>query len=175
MYLVSACLAGFNTRYDGTNCLDGRVQKLVLSGDAVPVCPEQLGGLPAPRPAVEFEDGDGADALDGRARVRVVGNAPHPTLSRRERVISPCAISPEGGEGLGVRDHTDALIRGAQETLRIARLYGIKEAILKDGSPSCGTTYVHSGGKKRAGRGITAELLLREGISVRAIDSLQGR
>ncbi|MDA8085774.1 MAG: DUF523 domain-containing protein [Nitrospiraceae bacterium] len=152
MLLVSACLAGFNTRYDGGNSLDERVQKLVLSGGAVPVCPEQLGGLPTPRPAVEFAGGDGADALDGKTKVREAETA---------------------GEKA---DYTEALIRGARETLRIARLYRIEGAILKDGSPSCGVSCVHSGGtgQKRAGRGITAELLSREGFRVMGVDSLQG-
>ncbi|MDA8170774.1 MAG: DUF523 domain-containing protein [Nitrospiraceae bacterium] len=171
MYLVSACLAGFNTRYDGGNCLDERVRRLVLAGRAVPVCPEQLGGLPTPRPAVEFASGDGADALDGKTKVHMVDNRPHPplrsSLSHWERVW----VRETAGEKA---DYTGTLVRGARETLRIARLYGIKEAVFKDGSPSCGTSYVCSGGQKRAGRGITAELLSREGLMVRGVDSLQG-
>ncbi len=72
----------------------------------------------------------------------------------------------------------DALLRGARETLRVALAYGIKKAILKDGSPSCGTGYVHcresAGGRKQPGRGVTAELLWRKGIEVAGVDSLQG-
>ncbi|MDA8387732.1 MAG: DUF523 domain-containing protein [Nitrospiraceae bacterium] len=181
MYLVSACLAGFNTRYDGTHCLEERVRRLVFSGQAVPVCPEQLGGLPTPRPPLEFTAGAGAEALDGKTGVHVVDNqplpsrdnqplpSPHPSPTGRGR--NP--VEDGGAEGEGV-DYTAALLRGARETLRIARLYGIKEAILKDGSPSCGTSHVHTGGHEAKGQGVTAELLAREGFKVRGVDSLQG-
>jgi len=142
MVLVSACLAGFRTRYDGTDALNEEIKDLVLAGGAIPVCPEQEGGLATPRPPVEFERGDGKDALRGLTRAIAVGT----------------------GE-----DFSKALIKGAAEALRIARLYGITEAILKDGSPSCGTTYVHSGEKKIPGMGITAALLSENGIKAVSI------
>ncbi len=47
--LVSKCLAGFCCRYDGKNNLVPEIRQLVEDGLAVPVCPEQLGGLPTPR------------------------------------------------------------------------------------------------------------------------------
>ena len=50
MILVSACLAGLNTKYDDTANSDDKVIALVKAGKAIPVCPEQLGGLPTPRP-----------------------------------------------------------------------------------------------------------------------------
>lgn len=144
MYLVSACLAGLNTRFDGSNRLDERVKRLVEEGRALPVCPEQLAGLPTPRPPLEFEGGDGWEALSGRAS----------------------ATDAEG------KDFSGALIRGAKEVLRIAELYGITEAILKDGSPSCGVAYVYLNGKKTAGIGVTASLLRMKGIKVLTVDSL---
>jgi uncharacterized protein YbbK (DUF523 family) len=49
MLIVSACLAGVHCRYDGGTKPDERVMRLVAQGKAVPVCPEQLGGLPTPR------------------------------------------------------------------------------------------------------------------------------
>ena len=57
MMLVSACLAGFPCRYDGKakHCIE--VMELVRSGKAIPVCPEQLGGLPTPRPPCEISKG----------------------------------------------------------------------------------------------------------------------
>ncbi|WP_432735151.1 DUF523 domain-containing protein [Maridesulfovibrio sp. FT414] len=54
MYIVSGCLAGLCCRYDGRDNADERVMGLVREGRAVPVCPEQLGGLPTPRPACEI-------------------------------------------------------------------------------------------------------------------------
>lgn len=145
MILVSACLAGFNTRYNGRNSLNKKVKKLVEEGKAIPVCPEQLGGLPTPRPAVEFKGGQGKDTLCGKVKV----------------------TSPDSGE-----DFTEALIRGARESLRIARLYAVKKAVLKDGSPSCGCTYIHSEGRKVPGRGITAELLSENGIELSSDDTI---
>jgi uncharacterized protein YbbK (DUF523 family) len=146
MYLVSACLAGFNTRYDGTNAKDERILSLVAQGRAIAVCPEQLGGLPTPRPAVEFRGGgSGPELLEGGS------------------------IRLEDADG---RDYTDSLLRGAREVLRMAVMLGIKEAVLRDGSPSCGVTYAHADGSRVAGRGVCAELLERNGIRVRTVDSL---
>ncbi|MCD6238736.1 MAG: DUF523 domain-containing protein [Thermotogae bacterium] len=47
--LVSACLLGIRCRYDGKSKLDKRVKALSSHFDFIPVCPEQLGGLPTPR------------------------------------------------------------------------------------------------------------------------------
>lgn len=49
MIIVSACLAGVGCRYDGTAKPCEVVLRLVAEGRAIPVCPEQLGGLPTPR------------------------------------------------------------------------------------------------------------------------------
>ena len=52
--LVSACLLGLHCRYDGRMETDERVAALARRHVLVPVCPEQLGGLPTPREAVEL-------------------------------------------------------------------------------------------------------------------------
>lgn len=68
-------------------------------------------------------------------------------------------------------DVTENFIRGAKETLKIARLYVCSEAILKEGSPSCGCNLIYDGtfsGNKISGEGITADLLKKEGIKVRS-------
>lgn len=57
MYIVSGCLAGLCCRYDGGDNADERVMELVAEGRAIPVCPEQQGGLSTPRPACEIIDG----------------------------------------------------------------------------------------------------------------------
>jgi uncharacterized protein YbbK (DUF523 family) len=54
MYLVSACLAGMNCRYDGSSKENDFVMKLVNEGRAFPICPEQLGGLTTPRTPCEL-------------------------------------------------------------------------------------------------------------------------
>lgn len=67
--LVSACLAGVPCRYDGSAFPCPAVVLLVEQGRAVPVCPEQLGGLPTPRAPMELRNGrvmakSGADCTD---------------------------------------------------------------------------------------------------------------
>jgi uncharacterized protein YbbK (DUF523 family) len=49
MYLVSACLVGINCKYNGGNNYNEKVLELVKNGQAIPICPEQLGGLTTPR------------------------------------------------------------------------------------------------------------------------------
>lgn len=57
MIIVSACLAGVRCRYDGGGKPCEAVIRLVTEGRAIPVCPEQLGGLPTPRlPAEQVGD-----------------------------------------------------------------------------------------------------------------------
>ena len=54
MMIVSACLAWFPCRYDGKAKPCAEVMELVRAGKAIPACPEQLGGLPTPRPPCEI-------------------------------------------------------------------------------------------------------------------------
>lgn len=150
--LVSACLLGVRCRFDGEACPSGEVLRALEGGGEgsgrcrlVPVCPEILGGLPTPRARAEIRGGDGEDVLEGKARV----------------------ICADG------RDVTRAFLRGAEETLRLARLYGAEEAWLKARSPSCGVHHVYDGsfsGRLRCGRGVTAALLGRAGLRLRECD-----
>ena len=81
-----------------------------------------------------------------------------PSERRGERVVN------RAGE-----DVTSQFIRGAEEALRIAKLYGCQVAVLKERSPSCGCGWIYDGtfsGKLTDGDGVTAELLRREGINV---------
>ena len=84
-FVVSACLAQQPCRYNGGSTPCPAVISLVEDGLAVPLCPEQLGGLPTPRPPCELRDGriwtrDGQDCTDafeqGAARaLRLAQNA----------------------------------------------------------------------------------------------------
>lgn len=141
MILVSACLAGINCNYKGGNCIRERIVQLVKEGRALPVCPEQLGGCTTPRPAVEIIDGTGADVID--------------------RVSRACRKNGE--------DVSDHLILGAEETLAIAKMAGVSQAVLRARSPSCGCGEIYDGtfsGIRIQGNGVTAEILLRNGIEV---------
>ena len=67
------------------------------------------------------------------------------------------------------RDVTAAYRRGAEEVLRLAKLYGCKAAVLKERSPSCGSGRIYDGtftGTLTDGWGVTAELLRDHGICV---------
>ena len=70
MILVSECLTGVPCRMDGQSKLVPEIRKLVDEGNAVPVCPEVLGGLSTPRkPSERLPDGrvvncDGEDNTD---------------------------------------------------------------------------------------------------------------
>ena len=55
--LISACLLGVCCRYDGASKAHPLVLALAERHTLVPVCPEQLGGLPTPRPPAERRDG----------------------------------------------------------------------------------------------------------------------
>lgn len=57
MKIVSACLAGYKCNYKGEAKPNERIIELVKRGEAIPVCPEQLGGLTTPREPAEQKDG----------------------------------------------------------------------------------------------------------------------
>lgn len=139
MYLVSACLAGLRTRYDGADCSDDKVRSLVSEGRAIPVCPEQLGGLPTPREPIELTGGDGNMLLKGFAK----------------------AVGQKSG-----KDYTQNLTKGADEVMKLARMMNPEKVILKDGSPSCGSCHIKLKGEKIEGTGVTAAALLNTGVKV---------
>jgi len=67
------------------------------------------------------------------------------------------------------KDLTSNFNRGAKEVLKLVKLFGAKEAILKQKSPSCGFGKIYNGtfsGKVIRGNGVTASLLKRNGIKV---------
>jgi flavin reductase (DIM6/NTAB) family NADH-FMN oxidoreductase RutF/uncharacterized protein YbbK (DUF523 family) len=140
-FLVSACLAGVNCAYNAESRIDRYIRRLVEKGDALPACPEVLGGAPVPRQRCEICGGDGGDVLDGIAR----------------------ALTPSG------MDVSRLLIKGARETLELAKKHRIKQAILKSNSPSCGYGLIYDGTFGSIlipGNGVTAELLRRNKIKI---------
>ena len=72
-------------------------------------------------------------------------------------------------------DVTDMFVTGAKRALAFAQKNQVRIAILTDGSPSCGSTYVYDGnfsGKQIPGKGVTAELLEQNGIRVFSEDQI---
>ncbi len=136
--MVSACLLGLSTRYDGKSKPCQSVLSLLERHVLVPFCPEQLGGLPTPREKSEIQGGKG--------------------YAEGVRVVT------ESG-----RDVTENYIRGALETLKLARLFKPDLIILKSKSPACGLGEVYDGtfsGKLVKGDGVTAYHLKREGYKL---------
>lgn len=147
MILVSACLAGIKVRYNGLDCVDHRILNLLLEEKAMTVCPEVMGGLSTPREPAEIVGGNGDDVLEGRAKV----------------------IDKSG------RDVTEQFIKGAYETLKKAQELGATAIILKENSPSCGSSMIYNGefnGKKVPGVGVTTALLRRNGLKVISEENL---
>jgi uncharacterized protein YbbK (DUF523 family) len=142
--LVSACLMGRKVRYDGAAKTSGDALLATWrqEGRLIPFCPEVEGGLPVPRPAAEIEGGaGGAAVLAGTARVLTSGGS----------------------------DVTEAFLIGARSALAVARSFEVKVAILKEGSPSCGSLTVYDGtfrGRRTPGIGVTTALLELHGIAV---------
>jgi len=142
--LVSACLLGQPIRYHGSDarCESPILERWVREGRVVALCPEVAGGLPTPRPPSEISQAAGGAAV-------LVGDA---------RVMEKTGA-----------DVTTEFIRGANQALAIVRQHDIRLAILKEGSPSCGSGYTHDGqfaGIHIPKPGVTAALLLQQGVRV---------
>jgi uncharacterized protein YbbK (DUF523 family) len=140
--LVSRCLLGHRVRYDGgaSGPFD-LLEKWIADGRVVPLCPEVAGGLPTPRAAAEIPGGQGAEVLDGTAAV----------------------ITTEG------EDVSAQFLDGARQALALVQKHGIRVAVLKSNSPSCGNLLTYDGsfsGVKVSGEGVTAALLKRHGVQV---------
>jgi len=147
MIIVSACLLGLNAKYDGTSNAHALIQKYSSSGKYIPVCPEQLGGLPTPRVPVEIIDGMGQDVLEGQ-----------------------CAVQGEQGDVV-----TPQFIQGAKEIVKIVEMFGVSAAILKERSPSCGVNYIYDGSfshRMMPGQGVTAAILKEHNIPIYSEEEL---
>jgi len=141
--LVSSCLLGESVRYDGSHArADNTIlERWKVERRLVPFCPELAGGFSVPRSPAEIQGEGGLAVVRGEAIV----------------------VEKAG------RDVTACFVLGAHRALQAARCDNVKLAILKDGSPSCGSTYIGNGsfkGLKRAGQGVTAALLEQQGIRV---------
>lgn len=147
--LVSRCLLGERVRYDGGS--HGPFDRLEIwrrEGRLVPVCPEVAGGLPTPRPPAEIPGGQGYRVLDGEIGVLTLA-----------------------GEDVGA-----AFRAGAEAALALVRGHGIRIAVLKARSPSCGNRENYDGsfsGRRVPGEGVTAALLRRHGVQVFSEEELE--
>jgi uncharacterized protein YbbK (DUF523 family) len=148
--LMSACLLGENTRYDGGH---NRVDTPIIEswkseGRILSICPEIEGGLPIPHPPAEVINADGDTIIDGKGKVVDVNG----------------------------KDVTEEFMLGAQKALQLARDNNIELALLKARSPSCGIRTIYDGtfsNTLKPGKGVTAALLTRNGIHVFNEDEIE--
>lgn len=144
LVLVSSCLIGRPVRYDGAHRHSASevLQRWLAEGRVVPVCPEVAGGLPVPRPPAEIAGGAGGAAV----------------LAHRAKVVD-----------LEANDLAAEFLSGARYALEQAKAKGIRIAVLKEGSPSCGSTFIYDGtfsATRIRGQGVAAALLESAGVRV---------
>ncbi len=142
--LVSQCLLGSACRWDGqpsAHLLSWFAQHGIPESEILALCPETLGELSTPRVPAEI--------IGGRANKVLLGHARIETMS---------------GE-----DQTEAFLKGAHFVLQAVKDAGVRVALLKSKSPSCGVHQVYDGTFSRKlipGKGLTAELLAQIGVTL---------
>jgi len=142
--LVSTCLLGLPARYNGELIAYEHpvLRRWQAEGRIVAFCPEVAGGLPTPRPPAEVAEGKGGRlVLAGEAKV----------------------IDKTGA------DVTEPFQRGGRLAQDLVRTRQIRIAILKEGSPSCGSSYSYDGSFKSVRLplpGVTTAALEEAGVRV---------
>ncbi|MGX7204048.1 DUF523 domain-containing protein [Enterococcus pingfangensis] len=145
---ISACLGGVACRYDGGSNEIAALKNLVETNQALMICPEDLGGLPTPRPPAEIQGGDGFDVWQGKAKV----------------------CDQEGN------DLTDAFKQGAIKAFKEMQKLQITGLILKERSPSCGSNLIYDGsfsGTRIKGVGVATAYFIQQGLPVYSEENWQ--
>lgn len=140
LVLVSACILGERVRYHGGHAFndDPHLAIWIRQGRVRALCPEVMAGFGTPREPAEIEGGvGGRRVLDKTARV----------------------LTRSGS------DVTNQFTAGANAAVEVARATAAQVAVLKDGSPSCGSRYIADGGF--AGRRV-----MQEGLTAAAFRSM---
>ena len=141
--LVSGCLNGRPIRFNSTNVsVKSEIwDRWESEGRLVAFCPELAAGFPVPRAPAEIVESTASLVLKGRGSVKEDNGA----------------------------DVTAMFVEGAELAAQRAVAAGCVLAVLTDGSPSCGTTYVYDGsfgGGTMPGMGVAAQLLQNHGVRV---------
>lgn len=141
--LVSGCLIGNKVRYDANDVPTESkwLEKWQTEDRLIAFCPEVAGGLSVPRLPAEIQSDDGNAVLLGKAKV----------------------FDNQGN------DVSVNFINGAKKALETAQNNNAKVAILKEKSPSCGSSFIYDGtfsSVRKVGQGVTTALLEQNGIKV---------
>lgn len=125
--LISACLIGINCRYDGTNALNKKLIKNYGKECLIPICPEQLGGLPTPRLEAEIR---GKDVIDqsGRTLTREFKKGAKEVLKIAKFCGAKKAVLKEKSPSCGVMliYKNGKLVKGQGITTRLLKGNGIE-------------------------------------------------
>ncbi len=139
--MVSACLLGKNCTYTGGNNKNDKLISVLKHKNLFSLCPEELGGLPIPRPPAEIVGGDGADVLRGQAQIKTRDGT----------------------------DVTGSFLKGAGEVKKMISDQPVTLAIMKERSPSCGVCRIYDGtfsDNTVSGSGVCTAQLQKLGIKV---------
>jgi uncharacterized protein YbbK (DUF523 family) len=147
--LVSACLLGENVRYNAEVVpVETKIKELSEKYEIIPFCPEVEGGLDVPRDPCEIVGiGGGEAVLDGQAKVM----------------------------GKSGKDCTKEFVKGAALGAEKAYKSGVEFAVIKERSPSCGSSMIYTGnfdGERIKGEGVFSAALRRKGIKVLSEENL---
>ncbi|MBI4834507.1 MAG: DUF523 domain-containing protein [Planctomycetes bacterium] len=151
-YLVSACLAGINSRYDGSSVLNRFLYRRLKDKPLLIVCPELSGGLPVPRPPVQITGKNSANTYSGKS-----------VWENKARLTS-----------VKGKDFTKAFLKGCKRINKLLKVVKIKSAFIKARSPSCGNGFVYNRNLKTGkvelvkGDGVFTHMLKKRKIPVKA-------
>lgn len=125
--LVSACLLGACCRYDGASREHPLAKKLAERYPLIPVCPEQLGGLPTPRPPAERR-GERVVTQSGEDVTERYRRGAEETLRLCRMLDCEAAVLKERSPSCGAGAVYDGTFSGV-----LASGDGVTAALLRDG------------------------------------------
>lgn len=151
LIIISKCLLGEKARFDGSiiENVHPKLKNLFENGKIISFCPELEGGLEVPRPACEIiGKGGGAAVIANKAKV----------------------IDTTG------RNLSKEFIGGSQKGVEICKEQLVKLAILKERSPSCGSSIIYDGtfsGRRIKEMGVFTTILEKQGIKVFSEENIE--
>lgn len=116
MILISACFVNVNCRYDGTSKTYDWIEGLFKSGQAVPICPEVLGGLTIPRLPCEIVGADRVCNSEGIDCTAAFKQGAEKTLAIAKAVDAKIAILKANSPSCGFGTVYDGSFSGVQIT-----------------------------------------------------------
>jgi len=161
-YLVSACLLGIKSRYDGRAKPSRFLIKLLKNKPVLLICPEKLGGLPTPRPPAQIVCYGKPASPAGRS-IRII-TANHKDITRAFKKGARRCLALVKPLCRGFARHPDS------SSGKIISVY------LKSKSPSCGCGQVYVRDPKTnkisltRGDGVFAALLKKQHIKVISVN-----